>query len=84
MQKTPKLLAEEAAQTFLNGSDREIRNCVKHHGRSLTRRLVTAIYLVGLSTPKADPKNLVLESVNAFSKLDSKKIEGIVNLLEDT
>ena len=77
-----QLLAEEAAQAFMNGSDREIRNCLKQLGRAVTRRLIIAIYLAGLAAPKADLKHLVLESVNAFSHLDSKKIEGIVKLLE--
>ncbi len=77
---TQRLLAEEAAQTFMNGSDREIRGCIKRHGRAVTRRLIVAIHL---AAPKsADHKRLILESVNAFTHLDSKKLEGLVTLLE--
>ena len=78
--KTQRLLAEEVAQTFIDGHYREIRNCIKNQGRTLTRRLIVAIYLAAPKSSKYE--TLILESVNAFTHLESVKLKGLVKVLD--
>ena len=80
--KTPRLLAEEVAQTFIDGSDREIRNCIKHHGRVLTRRLLVALHLAAHDRAVPDFKTMALSCVEAFSALDTKKLDALVRVLD--
>lgn len=79
--KTRRLLAEEVAQTFIDGSDREIRNCIKNHGKVLTKRLIVAIWLASEHVVP-DFKHIALKSVEAFTPLDSKKLDSLIRVLD--
>lgn len=80
--KTQRLLAEEVAQSLMDGSDKEIRGCIKKHGRALTRRLIVALWFV--TKRSKDDRRLMLESINALTHLDNSKLKGLVQVLEQS
>lgn len=79
MQTVPKT-AEEAAQLYLDGGHREAREFIKHHGRTLARKLIVAIWerdwdgdrekktiLFFLSYASSKPQHKVRELIKAMS-----------------